>query len=161
MSAAINATYFTKLPPKQKTPLLKYLVNLAEQLVLTGRKSARVKQKTNSIGGPRSKRATELFNVGDHLPVESQGRRQCARCAQTKIDKRTRYICAACQVPLCQACFIITELIYEVLVDVSCLRFGVVRLFVCLLLNAICMLNTIGTYNPNIKYHWDYMSQNI
>ena len=55
----------------------------------------------------------------------------------------------------------ITELIYEVLVDVSCLRFGVVRLFVCLFLNAICMLNAIGTYNPNIKYHWDYMFQNI
>ena len=105
MSAAINAHILHQAVTNKKTPLLKYLVDLAEQLVLSGRKSARVKRKTNSIGGPRSKRAKALFNVGDHLPVESQGRRRCARCAQKKTDKRTKYICAACQVPLCQACF--------------------------------------------------------
>ena len=87
MSAVINARRFHQATSKTKTPLLKYLVNLAEQLVLTGRKSARVKRKTNSIGGPRSKRAKELFSVGDHQAVESQGRRRCVRCAQTKTDK--------------------------------------------------------------------------
>ena len=74
MSGVINAHIFHQATSKTKTLLLKYLVNLAEQLVLTGRKSARVKHKTNSIGGPRSKRAKEFFNVGNHRPVESQGR---------------------------------------------------------------------------------------
>jgi len=104
MSAAINAHILYQAKTK-KSSLLKFLVNLAEQLVLTGRKTARVKRKTNSIAGPRSKRAKEFFNVGDHLPVESRGRRRCARCAQTKTDRRTKFICAACQVPLCQTCF--------------------------------------------------------
>ena len=54
MSAAINAHIFHQATTKTKTPLLKYLVNLAEQLFLTGCKSARVKRKTNSNGGPRS-----------------------------------------------------------------------------------------------------------
>ena len=79
MSAAINAHILHQATTNIKTPLLKYLVNLAEQLVMTGRKSARVKRKTSSISGPRSKRAKALSNVGDHLPVESQGRRRCAR----------------------------------------------------------------------------------
>jgi len=105
MSAAINAHILHQAKTKRKTSLLKYLVNLAEQLVLTGRKIARVKRKTNSIAGPRSKRAKAFFNVGDHLPVESQGRRRRARCAQMKTDRRTNYICAACHVPLCQSCF--------------------------------------------------------
>ena len=74
MSAAINAHILHQAKTKRKTSLLKYLVNLAEQLVLTGRKTARVKRKTNSIAGPRSKRAKAFFNVEDHLPVESQGR---------------------------------------------------------------------------------------
>ena len=38
-------------------------------------KTARVKRKTNIIAGPRSKRTKAFFNVGNHLPVESQGRR--------------------------------------------------------------------------------------
>ena len=53
MSAAINAHILHQAKTKRKTLLLKYLVNLAEQLVLTGRKTARVKRKTNSIAGPR------------------------------------------------------------------------------------------------------------
>ena len=105
MSAAINAHILYQAKTERKTSLLKYLVNLAEQLVLTGRKTAQVKRKTNSIAGARSKRAKAFFNVGDHLPVESQGRRRCARCAQTKTDRCTKFICAACQVPLCQSCF--------------------------------------------------------
>ena len=106
MSAAINAHILHQAKTKRKTSLLKFLVNLAEQLVLTGRKTARVKRKTNSIAAPRSKQAKAFFNVGDHLPIESRGRRRCARCAQTKTDRRTKFICAACQVPLCQSCFI-------------------------------------------------------
>ena len=105
MSAAINAHIFHRAKTERKTSLLKYLVNLAEQLVLTWRKTARVERKPNSIAGARSKRAKAFFNVGDHLPVESQGRRRCARCSQTKTDRRTKFICAACQVPLCQSCF--------------------------------------------------------
>ena len=104
-SAAINAHILHQAITKTKTSFLKYLVNLAEQLVLTGRKSAGVKRKTMSIGGPRSKCAKALFNIEDHMPIETPERRRCARCAQTKTDKRTNYICAACQVPLGQSCF--------------------------------------------------------
>ena len=43
MSAAITAHIFHQATTKTKTFLLKYLVNFAEQLILTGRKSARVK----------------------------------------------------------------------------------------------------------------------
>ena len=89
----------------QRLTKLTNLLKLAEQLVLTGRKTAQVKRKTNSIAGQRSKQAKAFFNVGDHLPVESQGRRRCARCAQTKTDRLTKFICAACQVTLCQSCF--------------------------------------------------------
>ena len=101
ISAVINAHIFHQATSKTKNPLLKYLVNLAEQLVLTRHKSAQIKRKTNSIGGLRSKRAKELVNVEDDLPVV----RRCIGCSQRKTDKRTKYIYAACQVLLCQACF--------------------------------------------------------
>ena len=94
MSAAISVNILHQNTTKKKTPLLQYLVNLAEQLVLSERKSSH-KCKTNNIGGPRSKRAKAFFNVGDQLPVENQQRLRCARCAQRKIVKRKKCICAA------------------------------------------------------------------
>ena len=49
MPAAINAHIFHQATTKKKTLLLKYLMNLAEQLVLTGHKSAQVKHKTTAL----------------------------------------------------------------------------------------------------------------
>lgn len=105
MTAAVNGHIVYQEITKKKTPFLPYLVNLAEQLVMDGRQTAKITRKTPSIGGPRSKRSKLMLNIGDHMPEERQGRRRCIKCSQSKIDKRTKYVCSACEVPLCQACF--------------------------------------------------------
>ena len=63
------------------------------------------KKKTPNIYRPRSKQSRLFSNVGDHIPVEIEGRRRCERCTKSKIHKRTKFMYAAYPMPLFQGCF--------------------------------------------------------
>lgn len=105
MAAAVNGHIIHQDVVGKKTSLLNFLVNLAEQLVLTGRQTAKVTRKIGGKSGPRSKKAKLLLNIGDHLPVPGSGRRRCTKCALEKKDKRTKFVCSSCDIPLCNECF--------------------------------------------------------
>lgn len=105
MAAAVNSHIIFEEMTQKKVRFLQYLADLAEQLVLTGRQTAKVTRKLGGSSGPRSKRSRLMLHIGDHLPIESPGRRRCANCAQNKRDKRTKFICSSCNIPLCCDCF--------------------------------------------------------
>ena len=47
-----------------------------------------------------------LAQVGNHFPQQNQNFRRCRFCSTTKAEKRPRYTCTACDVPLClEPCF--------------------------------------------------------
>ncbi|XP_035206323.1 piggyBac transposable element-derived protein 4-like [Stegodyphus dumicola] len=47
-----------------------------------------------------------LANVGNHMPKMASNYRRCRKCSTKAQEKRTRYMCAVCDVPLCIAtCF--------------------------------------------------------
>lgn len=66
----------TVVNTNKRTKLLPFIVNLAEQLVMTRRMTAKVVRKTPGSKGPRSKRSKLMLNIGDHMPEERQGRRR-------------------------------------------------------------------------------------
>lgn len=103
MLAVINAWILHQEATKKKTKLLQFLVPLAEQMMATGKNNSQVKRKL--CRGRPSKIAKLMLNVGDHMPVDGSSRRRCIRCAQSKIEKRTRTSCTMCKVPLCSKCF--------------------------------------------------------
>lgn len=105
MTSVVNSLIIFQTATNSKSPLKPFIVELAEQLITKGRSTAKVTRRTSQTVGPRSKRSKMMLNIGDHMPVNSEGRRRCARCSQHNIDKRTTQKCAACEVPLCQKCF--------------------------------------------------------
>lgn len=104
MTAAVNSyIIFTELKGREnKRSFLDYLVPLAESLIAYGRQHAKVVRR-RQYGRPSLN--SRLMNIGDHLPVEGPSRRRCHRCTKRKQEKRTKTICAACNVPLCKHCF--------------------------------------------------------
>ncbi|XP_035227169.1 piggyBac transposable element-derived protein 4-like [Stegodyphus dumicola] len=47
-----------------------------------------------------------IANVGNHMPEMASNYRRCRKCSTKTQEKRTRYMCAVCDVPLCIAtCF--------------------------------------------------------
>lgn len=45
-------------------------------------------------------------NVGSHLPIVNNNYRRCRHCSTKEAEKRTRYTCSGCEVPLCiKDCF--------------------------------------------------------
>ena len=107
MTSVVNSHIIFQKATKSKSALKPFIVELAEQLVMKGRSTAtaNITRRTSLTVGPRSKRSKMMVNIGDHMPVTSQGRRRWARCSQNNIDKRTTQKCSACEVPLCQKCF--------------------------------------------------------
>ncbi|GFS81497.1 piggyBac transposable element-derived protein 4 [Nephila pilipes] len=87
----------------QKTPLLDFIVPLAEALMAPGKLEAQY-QRRRGIGRP-SKTSRSLLNVGDHLPVTAKTCRRCRKCAQQKKESHTKIMCTMCNVPLCIDCF--------------------------------------------------------
>ncbi|KFM69276.1 PiggyBac transposable element-derived protein 4, partial [Stegodyphus mimosarum] len=48
-----------------------------------------------------------LTKVGDHMPTVQKTYRRCRLCSTKGHEKRTRYVCTACNVPLCiHPCFL-------------------------------------------------------
>lgn len=103
---AVHNSYiiYGELNPKNKKTFLQYLVELAENLIAAGRQGTK-RRKTKQVGR-RSKAANLMTNVGDHLPVTGKSSRlRCVRCTLKKTEKRTKFICKMCNVPLCADCF--------------------------------------------------------
>ncbi|XP_046394787.1 piggyBac transposable element-derived protein 4-like [Ischnura elegans] len=103
MLAVVNSWILYMDTTKKDVRLLQFIVPLAEKMMAMGKEQSKVKRKR--CRGRPSKIAKLMLNVGDHLPVEGNTRRRCMRCAQNKVEKRTKTLCTMCQVPLCRQCF--------------------------------------------------------
>ena len=104
LTAAVNAWIICKeLRNKPSMPFLSFLVNLAEALISKGRENASVIRKRSY--GRSNLSSKNLLNVGDHLPVMIPTRRRCKSCSQKKVEMRTKTMCSACNIPLCNKCF--------------------------------------------------------
>lgn len=101
MTAVTNAWVLHKHLKQKKIPLIDFLIPLAENLMEIGKSSSK-NQRSMKTGRP-SKRAKKFVNV-QHLPVPSTERR-CRFCAGKNLQKRTRFVCLTCDVPLCAGCF--------------------------------------------------------
>ena len=82
---------------------MNFVVELTENLINIGRQGLTRKKKQV---GRLSMVATSMSNVGDHLAVPGKSSRLgCVRCYKQKKDKRIKYVCEMCDVPLCSDCF--------------------------------------------------------
>ena len=103
MTAVYNAyVIYTEINHKKKHPYIDFLVTLAESMIDEGRKNL-PQRRVRALGRP-SKTSKKLTNV-DHMPMREESRRRCIRCSSKKKEKRTRYQCSKCKVPLCLQCF--------------------------------------------------------
>ncbi|GFQ79606.1 rho guanine nucleotide exchange factor 10-like protein [Trichonephila clavata] len=103
MSAVVNSWIACCGQKHRKTPLLDFIVPLAEALMASGELNARYQRRRGTVRPTKTSRS--LLNVGDHLPVTTT-RRWCRKCAQQKKESHTKIImCTLCNVPLCIDCF--------------------------------------------------------
>ncbi|XP_037043749.1 piggyBac transposable element-derived protein 4-like [Bradysia coprophila] len=102
MTAVTNSWILYKQLNKKKIPLIDFMIPLAEDLMEMGKSGSKI-QRTYKTGRP-SKRSKTFVNV-QHLPVPCTKRR-CRHCASKKLQKRTRFVCSTCDVPLCAKCFL-------------------------------------------------------
>ncbi|GFQ76781.1 uncharacterized protein TNCT_655991 [Trichonephila clavata] len=84
----------------RKTPLLDFIVPLAEALMASGKLNPQY-QRHRGTGRP----SKTSLSVGDHLPVTTKTQRRCGKCEQQKKESRTKIMCTMCNVPLCTDCF--------------------------------------------------------
>ncbi|GFR18607.1 piggyBac transposable element-derived protein 4 [Trichonephila clavata] len=71
----------------RKTPLLEFIVPLAETLMASRELNAQY-QRRRGTGRP-SKTSQSLLDVGDHLPI-TKTRRRCRKCALQKKESRAK-----------------------------------------------------------------------
>lgn len=102
MTAVTNAWVLFKQIEGKKIPLIDMLVPLAENLIEIGKAGSKV-QRTYKNGRPSKK--AKLFVDARHLPAPSTKRR-CTHCSKNNIQKRTKFVCTTCEVPLCAGCFL-------------------------------------------------------
>nr|CAH7745804.1 unnamed protein product [Callosobruchus chinensis] len=86
MTCCVNSwIIFREIRRHSTLPFLDFLVCLAEQLIATGRSTAKITRKR--LYGRPSKSSKTCLNVGDHLPVEGPSRRRCHNCTKKKNRK--------------------------------------------------------------------------
>lgn len=102
MTSVTNAWVLYKQLKQKKIPLIDMLIPLAEDLIEIGRAGSRIQR--NSKNGRPSKRSKTFVNV-QHLPAPSTKRR-CILCSSKNLQKRTKFVCSTCDVPLCAGCFL-------------------------------------------------------
>ena len=76
MTSVVNSHIIFQAATNSKSPLKQFIVELAEQLITKGRSTAKVTRRTSQTVGPRSKRSKKMLSIGDHMPVNSEGRRR-------------------------------------------------------------------------------------
>ena len=85
---------------------LTYRLRLARQLI--GDFTSRKRRGPSAVAFLSHKRHVpdDVRTVGKHLPTQGSTFRRCRLCSSATREKRTRYICDVCNVPLCAApCF--------------------------------------------------------
>ena len=103
MIAVVNSWILFQEATRRGTPLITFLIRLAEGLIEAGKLKASVKRRP--FHSKPSRRFLTKMNVGEHMPHEGQTRRRCVRCSVSQVEKRTKIICKACDVALCIGCF--------------------------------------------------------
>ncbi|GFR18313.1 piggyBac transposable element-derived protein 4 [Trichonephila clavata] len=111
MSAVVNLWIAYCKLKHRKTPLLDFIVPLAEALMPSRKLNAQY-QNRRGTGRP-SKTSRSLINVGDHLPVTTKTRRWYRKCAQQKKESRTKIMYKLCIVPLCIDCVCVFQAIHN------------------------------------------------
>ncbi|CAH1961300.1 unnamed protein product [Acanthoscelides obtectus] len=103
----VNSFILMKINRKRTVDQLPFRTNLARQLIngYTSRK-----RRNKPVQFLSNKRAVpdevRLADVGKHLPIQQATYKRCRLCSTKAAEKRTRYMCSSCQVPLCiQPCF--------------------------------------------------------
>lgn len=102
MTAVTNAWVLYKQQKKKKIPLIDMLVPLAEDLIQIGKAGSKIKR---NVQNGRPSKNSKLFVNAEHLPAPSTKRR-CTLCARMNLQKRTKFVCTTCDVPLCAGCFL-------------------------------------------------------
>lgn len=105
--AIVNAFILMNVSRKTRVDQLTFRINLARQLI--GGFSSRKKRNkpVSFLGNKRSvPDDVRLNNVGTHMPNQTRTYKRCRLCSTKAAEKRTRFICSSCEVPLCiQPCF--------------------------------------------------------
>lgn len=83
------------------SPLLQFLLPLAEQMVSLGKAKSAIKK-----GGPILKHVKSMNNVGEHLPMETSSRRRYCRRGANGTETRTKTIRSSCNFALCKLRFL-------------------------------------------------------
>nr|CAH7761067.1 unnamed protein product [Callosobruchus chinensis] len=105
--AIVNSFILMNTSKKRKGDQLTFRLNLARQLI-NGYSSK--KRRNRPVFFLSNKRAVpdevRLSEVGKHLPIQDATYKRCRLCSTKAQEKRTRFVCSSCKVPLCiQHCF--------------------------------------------------------
>lgn len=76
-------------------------------MIEADRANAGIKRRLSGKCGPRGNRQKAIINVGNHLPLEGTSLRKCQRCSRNNKETRIKIVCVACNVPLCENCFLL------------------------------------------------------
>lgn len=105
--ALVNSYILMNTNKRRTVDQLSFRINLARQLIggFTSRK-----RRNRPVLFLSNKRTVpdevRLSDVGKHLPNQQTKYKRCRLCSTKANEKRTRYMCSSCQVPLCiQPCF--------------------------------------------------------
>lgn len=85
---------------------LTFRLRLARQLI--GDFTSRKRRGPSAVAflAHKHKVPDDVRTVGKHLPTQGSTFRRCRLCSSATHEKRTRYLCDVCNVPLCAApCF--------------------------------------------------------
>lgn len=102
MTAVTNAWVLHKQLKNKKVPLIDMLVPLAEDLIEIGRAGSQIKRNVKT---GRPSRKSKLFVDAHHLPAPIPTKRRCTFCSGNNRQKRTKFVCSTCDIPLCAGCF--------------------------------------------------------
>lgn len=97
MVSVVNAWIVYGDNNRKKITLLKFIVELAEQMIRHGKQTSNKKPETSTK--PTSK---PKFR---HFPKKVLRRQRCKSCSNQKIERRTKQVCGQCNVALCVDCF--------------------------------------------------------
>ncbi|GFR28844.1 rho guanine nucleotide exchange factor 10-like protein [Trichonephila clavata] len=98
MSAVVNSWIAYCGPKHRKTPLLDFIVPLAEALMNSGKLNAQYQRRRGTIGPTKTSRS--LLNVGDHLQQQQKTRRRAVN-VHDKRRNRTLKIMSRCVMSHC------------------------------------------------------------
>lgn len=107
--AIVNAFIMYKISRRQESTVdqLTFRLQLARQLTSCYSNKPKRGRPVSFLANKRKvPDDVRLQQVGSHMPQQNAKYRRCRMCSTTLSEKRTRYTCTACDVPLCmEPCF--------------------------------------------------------